>query len=115
MPLANWLGSKKREQPNADERGGRNLRFMMSPSAREGLARFTESSPVSSIIFLIGPEGGLTQDEEAAAGVAGFIPLQLGPRILRTETAGLAAVAAAQALWGDFLTKPVFSSDRAER
>lgn len=114
MPLGNWLGSKKRGLDIA-ERDGRNLRFMMSPAAGEGLAGFTESSPVSSVIFLIGPEGGLTQDEEAAAAIAGFVPLRLGPRILRTETAGLAAVAAAQALWGDFLTTPVFSSDGAER
>jgi len=45
-----------------------------------------------------GPEGGFS----AAAIAAGFVPIRLGPRILRTETAAMAAVAAIQALWGDF-------------
>lgn len=52
--------------------------------------------------LLIGPEGGWTEAEQQAALAAGFQPLTLGPRVLRTETAGLAALAAALALWGDF-------------
>jgi len=52
--------------------------------------------------LLIGPEGGLTDDEVALALGAGFAPVRVGPRILRTETAGLAALAAMQTLGGDF-------------
>ena len=69
---------------------------------KEGLARFLRVFPYLSVTLLAGPEGGLTQDEEAAAMVAGFIPLSLGARILRAETAGLAAASAMQALWGDY-------------
>ena len=52
--------------------------------------------------MVVGPEGGFSPEEEAAALVAGLMPLRLGERILRTETAALAAVAAMQALWGDY-------------
>ena len=52
--------------------------------------------------LLIGPEGGFEEAEEDMALAAGFQAVQLGPRILRTETAGLAALAALMALWGDF-------------
>lgn len=51
--------------------------------------------------ILIGPEGGLTEEEVKLASEAGFCGVRLGPRILRTETAALAAIATAQALWGD--------------
>jgi 16S rRNA (uracil1498-N3)-methyltransferase len=52
--------------------------------------------------LLTGPEGGFSDQERDAAKVAGFIPVCLGSRILRTETASLAALAAVQMLWGDF-------------
>jgi 16S rRNA (uracil1498-N3)-methyltransferase len=51
--------------------------------------------------LLIGPEGGLTREEVALARSAGFVPVTLGPRILRTETAGLAALAILQHRLGD--------------
>lgn len=54
-----------------------------------------------SVTLLIGPEGGLSDDEVRRASAAGFVSLRLGPRILRTETAGMAALAALQARWGD--------------
>jgi 16S rRNA (uracil1498-N3)-methyltransferase len=57
--------------------------------------------PTQPIALLAGPEGGLTGGEEAVAVKAGFVSLSLGPRVLRTETAGVAALAAMQALWGD--------------
>jgi 16S rRNA (uracil1498-N3)-methyltransferase len=53
------------------------------------------------IVLLIGPEGGLSDQEVAAALAQGFLPLNLGPRILRTETASIAAIAALQARYGD--------------
>ncbi len=59
------------------------------------------SSTPSSIALLVGPEGGLSPAEITAAEQAGFSSLQLGPRVLRTETAPLAAIAILQARWGD--------------
>ena len=53
------------------------------------------------IELLIGAEGGLAPDEIDSAMQAGYVGVRLGPRILRTETAGLAALAAIQSLWGD--------------
>jgi 16S rRNA (uracil1498-N3)-methyltransferase len=58
------------------------------------------SAPVS-IALLIGPEGGLSEDEIVAAEKNGFQSLRLGPRVLRTETAPLAAIAILQSRWGD--------------
>ncbi|MDJ0738917.1 MAG: 16S rRNA (uracil(1498)-N(3))-methyltransferase [Gammaproteobacteria bacterium] len=58
--------------------------------------------PETPLPLLIGPEGGLTDDEAGQACAAGFTAVRLGPRIMRTETAPLAALAAIQALWGDF-------------
>lgn len=55
-----------------------------------------------SVTLLAGPESGFGEAELALAIAAGFQPVSLGPRILRTETAGLAAIAALQALAGDF-------------
>jgi 16S rRNA (uracil1498-N3)-methyltransferase len=53
------------------------------------------------VVLLAGPEGGLSPVEQRAALQSGFVPLSLGPRVLRTETAAVAAIAAMQALWGD--------------
>ena len=54
------------------------------------------------IALLVGPEGGLAEEELETAALLGFTPVRLGPRVLRTETAGPAALAALQALAGDF-------------
>jgi len=54
-----------------------------------------------AMALLVGPEGGLDDAEARAADEAGFVPASLGPRVLRTETAALAAVAAIQVLRGD--------------
>ncbi|MES2720142.1 MAG: 16S rRNA (uracil(1498)-N(3))-methyltransferase [Pseudomonadota bacterium] len=58
----------------------------------------------SSVALLIGPEGGLSDGEIAAAQQAGFQPWQLGPRVLRTETAPVAALSVLQLLYGDYGT-----------
>ena len=55
----------------------------------------------ASIALLVGPEGGLSESEIAAAAQAGYAALRLGPRVLRTETAPLAAIAILQGWWGD--------------
>jgi 16S rRNA (uracil1498-N3)-methyltransferase len=52
-------------------------------------------------VLTVGPEGGFAENEIAQAAQAGFVTVRLGPRILRTETAGLAALAALQAMSGD--------------
>ena len=57
--------------------------------------------PGMSLNLLVGPEGGLSQAERWQASAAGFTAVRLGPRVLRTETAPLAALAAIQVLWGD--------------
>jgi 16S rRNA (uracil1498-N3)-methyltransferase len=90
LTLANWLGSA----PTF------SARIMLSPSAA---LTFQELPvPQGNICLLIGAEGGLTPEEIDLAASRNFIPVRLGKRILRTETAALAALAAMQTLWGDF-------------
>ena len=55
------------------------------------------------IVLLIGAEGGFSETENKQAQTAGFLPITLGKRILRTETATLATLATVQTLWGDFV------------
>ena len=75
------------------------LRLALLP---EGTRRPRELSPTAAgALLVVGPEGGLGERDVAALAAHGFGGLQLGPRILRTETAGLAAIAALQALHGD--------------
>ena len=57
--------------------------------------------PTTRLCLLIGPEGGFSEREYEDAGIAGFQAVSLGPRILRTETAALAAITIAQSCWGD--------------
>jgi len=90
MPLAGWLASP----------AGDALRWMLLPGAEATLRE--REPPDRPIELLVGPEGGLTEDEIATARQAAFRALCLGPRVLRTETAAPALLAAAQALWGDF-------------
>ncbi len=76
------------------------LSLVLAPSEGTPLAELDR--PSGPIRLLIGPEGGLTPEESAAAKRAGFRLASLGPRVLRTETAGAAALAAMNALWGDW-------------
>jgi 16S rRNA (uracil1498-N3)-methyltransferase len=75
-----------------------DTRVLLSPSAT---LRARDLPRPTTITLLIGPEGGLADHEGEAAIKAGFQPVQLGPRILRTETAALAALAALQHDFGD--------------
>ena len=59
------------------------------------------AKPQGTVTLLIGPEGGFSPEEVLIAKQAGFIPILLGPRVLRTETAALAGITALQLLWGD--------------
>ncbi len=81
---------------NADE----HLKLVLAPGASKQLRQLDRSS--RAVTLLVGPEGGLSDAECALAARHDFIPLALGPRILRTETAGVAALAAIQAQWGDW-------------
>lgn len=74
------------------------LCLTLDPEAEHSLR---DLAPATRIVLLVGPEGGLSADERAQARAAGFKGIRLGPRVLRTETAGVAAIAAIQALWGD--------------
>ena len=60
----------------------------------------------ATVNLLIGPEGGLSDGERSQAQTAGFESVRLGPRVMRTETAPLAAISAIQMLWGDFRENP---------
>lgn len=64
-------------------------------------ASLADLEPPESACLLVGPEGGLSAEEIAAAEAAGFESLALGPRVLRTETAPVAALAVLQYQWGD--------------
>lgn len=76
---------------------GLRLALLPEGTQRANALRF----PAQGGVLVVGPEGGLGTRDTAALAEAGFIGLRLGPRILRTETAGLAALAALQALHGD--------------
>ena len=91
LDLPQYLGIAARE--NA-------LRFVCAPGVAGSLRDLCR--PDVPVSLLVGPEGGFEDGELLAAHAAGFSPLRLGPRVLRTETAGLGAVAAMMALWGDW-------------
>ena len=92
LGFGEWLGQLT--QP------GNELRLMLSPHAAVSLRELAPAR--GRVILLAGPEGGLAPGEAQAAQSRGFAAVRLGPRVLRTETAALAALAAIQALWGDF-------------
>lgn len=74
-------------------------RLVLYHKAEQSIASVMPES--NTFELLIGPEGGLSETEIHAAGQAGFVPVRLGPRIMRTETAALVALAVLQSLWGD--------------
>jgi 16S rRNA (uracil1498-N3)-methyltransferase len=79
---------------------GEGFKFLLSPRSELEFSKAVPST--TSFVFAAGPEAGFDADEEAAFAKAGFTPVKLGPRVLRTETAALAALAALSALRGDF-------------
>lgn len=88
MTLAEWFGH------SADC----DLKLVLHHRTEESLSSLARPGKLA---LLVGPEGGLSEDEIAAAEAAGFRPAALGPRVLRTETAPVAALAVCQWLWGD--------------
>lgn len=91
-----WLSRKKASQSDQE------VRLMLSTRAAEGLRNRPQPPSDADVVICIGPEGGFTPEEETAMLHTNFAPLHLGKRIFRTETAALAAIAAMQALWGDY-------------
>lgn len=89
-PLGDWLA----------EQEGQGLRLMLAPGAASRLHDLAR--PDGGATLLVGPEGGFAPAEAGLALRFGFTPVRLGARVLRTETAALAALAAMQTLWGDF-------------
>ena len=87
LALEDWLKHSSAE-----------LKLVLHPVAEP----LTSHPKPQSLAFLIGPEGGLSDTEVALAQAAGFHAARLGPRVLRTETAPVVALAVAQQLWGDF-------------
>ncbi len=78
-------------------------RLVLDEAASEGLRqRVAHTSPPPACLLLVGPEGGWDQLDRERWQAAGCSAVKLGPRILRTETAPLAALAILQYLWGDF-------------
>ena len=77
------------------------LRLFLDPHAENTLRDISPAND-KRVVLLAGPEGGFSDRERSMAVCAGFCPVRLGPRILRAETAALAALAAMQTLWGDF-------------
>ncbi|MEY4960272.1 MAG: hypothetical protein RL610_451 [Pseudomonadota bacterium] len=102
LSLSDWLSRQMGEHKILPGESVHSPCFMLLPTSKKRLRDFLEVTQCSSLTVMVGPEGGFTPEEEAAALVAGLVPLKLGGRILRTETAALAAVAAMQALWGDY-------------
>jgi len=91
LPLAEFL--KNSAAATAD------TRLLLSPTGTTTLKDVPR--PGAGITVLVGPEGGLTDEEEKSATAAGFTALRLGPRVLRTETAAIAALALLQRQFGD--------------
>ena len=95
LPLSEWLD---RLPPAVDK-------LVATPEAPRSLAALPR--PEGPLIVLVGPEGGLASQEVSTARGRGFETFSLGPRTLRTETAAVAALSAAQVLWGDLGYDPV--------
>lgn len=74
-------------------------RVLLSPRGTETLAAWAGARAAQDVTIVVGPEGGFSPEEEDAAIAAGAVPLTMGPRVLRTETAALAAAAMLQAIW----------------
>jgi 16S rRNA (uracil1498-N3)-methyltransferase len=87
QPLGEWLAAWQ------------GAGIVLAPDGATALAAL--AAPTRPLALLVGPEGGLGAREAAAAAARGFAPLRLGPRILRAETAGVAALALLQSAWGD--------------
>jgi 16S rRNA (uracil1498-N3)-methyltransferase len=76
-------------------------RILLSPRAEQSLSDWARHHPAQALSLMIGPEGGFSEAEENLACDHGALMLSMGARVLRTETAGLSALAALNAIWGE--------------
>lgn len=90
LPLKTWFGSKTSET---------DVDLILKPNAGTSMASL--KAPTTKVCLLIGPEGGFSDNEYEDAEISGFKAVSLGPRVLRTETAAIAAITVAESLWGD--------------
>ncbi|GAA0855780.1 16S rRNA (uracil(1498)-N(3))-methyltransferase [Aliiglaciecola litoralis] len=88
LPINEWVAQSTKQ-----------MRLTLHPQAAKSIKHL--SLPMSGVRLLIGPEGGFTDAEVYATEEAGFQTVQMGPRVLRTETAAMAAIAVLQAIHGD--------------
>ena len=100
----NRLPSIAAPQPFASWAAQQDLhpRILLSPRGQQSIADWARHRPAQPVTLIVGPEGGLSEAEEQLAVQRGAICLSIGSRVLRTETAGIAALAALHALWGEF-------------
>lgn len=89
MNFNQWLGQQDMHQ-----------RILLTPRAEQSLADWSRHHPAQAVSLMVGPEGGYSDEEENLAIKHGVLALSIGPRILRTETAGLAAITILNAAWG---------------
>ncbi len=92
LNLIQWLGDQNQKIDS--------LKLILTPSKAQNINHLKK--PFSSIVFMVGPEGGFSEKEMALALNSAFIPVNIGQRILRTETAPIVALSIMQNLWGDF-------------
>lgn len=90
LALRDWFGAKPSEV---------DAELILRPNASAALAGI--AAPTTKVCVLIGPEGGFSATEYEDAAIAGFSAVSLGPRVLRTETAAVAALSVLQTKWGD--------------
>jgi 16S rRNA (uracil1498-N3)-methyltransferase len=90
LTLKEWFGQRSQRA---------DVELILQPGAANNLSAI--EAPQTKVCLMIGPEGGFSQSEYDDAGLCGFRPVSLGPRVLRTETAAITALAIAQSLWGD--------------
>ncbi len=89
LPYAGWIAQQDMHK-----------RLLLSPRADMSLSDWARHHPAQAVTLIVGPEGGLSDDEEQMAIRQGAVCLSMGPRVLRTETAGLTAIAVLHAHWG---------------
>ncbi|WP_151637217.1 16S rRNA (uracil(1498)-N(3))-methyltransferase [Noviherbaspirillum aerium] len=90
VSFSDWVGRQDLHQ-----------RILLSPRAGQSLSDWARHHPPQAVSLMVGPEGGFTEQEESIAADHGVLLLSIGKRVLRTETAGLAALAGINALWGE--------------
>jgi 16S rRNA (uracil1498-N3)-methyltransferase len=92
LPLSQWLSDQEKQTET--------LRLILTPLKAQNINQLNQKP--SSIVFMVGPEGGFSEKEMVLASNSAFIPVNFGERILRTETASIVALSIMQNLWGDF-------------